>query len=137
MDINQLVDKARNSIAKFCIGECNAYCCRKGYIVLSEEEMHLIAGNKEKEMEENSNLDKIDDCQFLLNLNIGCPKLIDSKCTIHANPKRNTVCKEFPLFIEGNSIRFSIRCPAVQKGLFYSYEHQFIKKGYKLNKIEN
>ncbi|MFQ5474254.1 MAG: hypothetical protein ACE5DM_00290 [Candidatus Nanoarchaeia archaeon] len=38
-----IADRARESISQYCIEECKAYCCRKGYLLLTPEEKALVA----------------------------------------------------------------------------------------------
>ena len=39
----RIANKARTCISEFCYEECNAYCCRKGYLILTEKEQILSA----------------------------------------------------------------------------------------------
>jgi len=130
-DIERILDEARRSISKFCIEDCHAYCCRKGHLTLTAKEADLITQNKTKEFEKQGTIKK-NKGRFSLNLGKSCPSLNDFKCIIHKDPERPLVCKQFPIFITGKSIRFSKGCPAVTKGLFYPYEKQFLNMGYKL-----
>ena len=81
-------------------------------------------------------LKKIDSNKFSLNMNSGCPMLKDFKCTIHKNKNRPEACKQFPIFIEGKTIRLSQRCPAVKEGLLYPFIKKMISQGYVLDKKE-
>ena len=130
-DIERILDEARTSISKFCIEECKAYCCRKGHLTLTAKETDLITQNKTKKFEKQGIIKKNKEV-FSLNLGKSCPSLTDFKCTIHKDPERPLVCKQFPIFITEKSIRFSKGCTAVTKRLFYPYEKQFLNQGYKL-----
>lgn len=141
MKIQELVSEARNSISEYCMNECNAYCCRKGYLLLTEKELDLIAGDKRQELEDNEFIKKQDNNLFSLSLsnNTGhCPRLEGSKCTIHKNPNKPSTCEKFPIFLneEKKEIRLSPRCFAVKENKLYSYTHQFLKLGFKINKEE-
>ncbi len=48
MDAEQIAEKARKSISKFCYEECNAYCCRKGYLILNKDEVDVVTQGKKK-----------------------------------------------------------------------------------------
>jgi len=135
MDAEALADKARNSISSFCINECKAYCCRKGHLVIKEDEIDEVMQGREAELENEGALTRTKDGRYSLNLdnsNEGCPSLKDNKCTIHKSSKRPKVCGDFPIFIEGNKVRFSGRCTAVQEGKFYPYVKKFLAMGFKV-----
>ncbi|MBU0461285.1 MAG: YkgJ family cysteine cluster protein [Nanoarchaeota archaeon] len=133
----EIAADARDSISKFCVEECKAYCCRKGYLVLTPSEAALVCGGKLKEFESRKIIKKLPFGQYSLFLGNpdGCPCLKENCCTIHKNPKRPDTCKTFPLFIEGNKIKLSQRCLAVKQDMMYPYIAELLKKGYKLIKI--
>ncbi len=139
MDINQLANEARNSISDYCINECNAYCCRKGYLILNEAEKNITVGSKEIEFSKNNDLKKLDDDKYSLHLGGqtgSCPSLVNNMCMIHKDPARSSTCKDFPIFIEDNNkIRLSPRCPAVKNNQLYAYSYQFVQLGFEINKI--
>ena len=134
MDADKLIVEARNSISSFCINECNAYCCRKGYLTLSDSEMKLIVGDLEEELIEKDILKSVKDGEWALFLGtpgLPCPRLKDSKCTIHDNPGRPSTCDQFPLFVlEGKNLRLSNRCLAVKQMKLYPYVKQLREMGY-------
>jgi len=131
-----IAEKARKSISKFCTGECKAYCCRKGYLVLSSEEADLVTQSRTKEFEEKGILNKIRDGKYSLDLGNSeytCPSLKkDFKCRIHKNPKRPLACKNFPLFLDEKTVKLSPRCLAVKCRKIYPYIVQLLRLGYKL-----
>ena len=141
MDIHQLAYEARNSISSYCMNECEGYCCRKGFLLLTEDELNLITGDKRESLEKNGYVRFIDDEKvFSLNLsnNFGsCPQLKDSKCLLHKNPARPATCSSFPIFIneEKKEIRLSPRCYAIQENKLYPYIAQFKKLGFTVNEI--
>ena len=128
----KIVKEARASLSSFCVDECRAYCCRKGYLVLEEDEVGIVLNGKEKEYE--GSLKNLGDGKYSLNmgkLNLPCPCLgPDFMCKIHNNKKRPLVCKEFPLFIKGNHIILSSRCLAVKQDKFFPYIKKLMKEGY-------
>lgn len=138
MDIQIIVSKARDSISDYCMNECNAYCCRKGFLILTEEELDLLTGSKREELEAKEFIKPQDNNKFSLNFSnhLGsCPQLKDSKCLIHKNPKRPSTCEKFPIFVdeEKKEIRLSPRCFAVKENKLYPYIHQFLELGFKVN----
>jgi Fe-S-cluster containining protein len=142
-DAERLAVKARNSISKYCYSECNAYCCRKGYILLNTNEAKLVTGKTQKGLEklkEIGVLIKTEKGKYVIDLaekQTGCPSLNESRCIIHDNPKRPAACKEFPLFIwkiDGKDIiHVSERCPAVKEGMLYPYLAKFKMMGFDIN----
>ena len=133
MKAEEIAEKARRSISNFCSEECKAYCCRKSYLVLTDEEVDLVAQGMRTGLENKKIIKKIKKEDYFLNLYNGCPSLKDNLCVIHNNPKRPIVCKQFPIFIKDKNIRFSPSCLAVKMDLFYPYVHQFLKMGYKIS----
>jgi Fe-S-cluster containining protein len=135
MNIEILVQEARNSISRFCYEECNAYCCKKGYLILSEEEIELMIIRDKEGLIKEKSLYKMPDDKYAFNLNnkFGfCPRLVDNKCTIHKHPNRSLTCKKFPIFVFAKSIKLSNRCLAVREGKLYAYIHKFKKMGYQV-----
>ena len=159
----KIAEQARNSISSICINDCKAYCCRKGFLVLNEAEKDVVTQNRAPELEQKAVLTKIGDGKYSLNLaGIGhqmsipgvskpgassqgtsspeasteesCPSLKDNKCTIYTHAKRPLACAQFPIFIHSDTIRMSPRCLAVKMNVFYPYEKQWIKLGFKLDK---
>ena len=135
MDAEKLAEKARSSISVYCIEDCKAYCCRKGYLELTKEELNLISNNDKKTLEDKNSLDYTQNETYLLDLGLqNCPSLKDSFCTIHKNPKRPNACKEFPLFIwENKIIHLSRRCPAVREEKLYPFIAKFKQMGYEID----
>jgi hypothetical protein len=124
--VERLAISARKSISSYCYNECLAYCCRRGYLLLSEKEVNLL---------------KIDittlkilpvDKRYIFNLSTGCPNLKKYKCIIHTNPDRPKTCKEFPLFISEKTIIITEDCPAVKDNMLYPFLAEFKKMGYEI-----
>lgn len=135
----QIIDKARKSISEFCINECNAYCCKKGYIMVRENQLNTIATKEEQELLKNEG--KLKEFEFAGKFQInfdnslgGCPALKENKCTVHENPLRPRICHEFPIFVQGDEIKISPKCPANQKNMFFPYERELIELGFKIIK---
>jgi hypothetical protein len=135
--IDLLAKKARNSISKYCIEECKAYCCRKGYLELKDKEMILTIGDKRQELEETGFLCEIEGGSFILNMSSpgGCPSLDKNfMCKIHKEKNRTLACKNFPIFVNetAKTIRISPRCAAFKSGKFYAFTREIKLKGYRL-----
>jgi Fe-S-cluster containining protein len=137
MKVQEIAKEARESISKYCIEECKAYCCRKGHLILNEEELKLLTGDKQEELENKGFIKIQENNMFALKLgnHLGsCPKLNGSICEIHTNPKRPATCKNFPIFIdeEKKEIKLASRCFAVKENKLYPYIHQFLELGFKI-----
>lgn len=135
MDAEALAKKARRSIWEYCSAECHAYCCRKGYLVLTTKEADLITANMVIQFMKEERLIPLDNgfwSLFLGKTDLPCPMLKDFQCMIHDNAARPLACKEFPIFVEGNVVRLSGRCPAVKEGKFYSYISKWAAGGFKV-----
>lgn len=135
MEAEKIADNARNALSKYCIEECSGYCCRKGYLILSEEEMELITNDKQNLLRVEGSIRPLMGRKYsvaLTNSLGGCPSLKDSKCTIHKNSKRPLACKEFPIFIWNKQVRISKRCFGAKTGLLYPYIRQLIALGYEI-----
>jgi len=125
MTPEEVAKKARKSISSYCYDDCKAYCCRKGYLTMNLKEACLVTNNFT-----NQNTTKIiPNGRFSLDLNKTCPRLVEHMCTIHKKRNRPSACKEFPIFITGNTVLISSRCPAVKENKLYPYIKQWKKMG--------
>ena len=130
--LERIANKARKSISEFCLHECNAYCCRKGYLTFKQNSVKLISCGREEEFLANGTLVETSTGNFAFNLNIeGCPCLKDSRCSVHKSKNRPSCCQTFPFFIQGNTFFLSSRCPAVKGNLFYPFVRKLLLLGYK------
>lgn len=132
----RVANQARNSLSKYCAEECKAYCCRKAYIVLRENQVDKVTQNRREELLKKGVLKKLDDGRYSLHLgdrNISCPSLDKNfMCTIHKSKLRAQACRDFPLFMEGNMVKLSPRCLAVKNDKLYPYVRQLLGLGCKL-----
>lgn len=131
----RIANKARKALSRYCVEECSAYCCRKGYLLLNESEMKIIVADNEKILTDEESLRKMIDGMYSLSFSNsfeGCPQLKNSKCMIHAKKKRPTVCHEFPIFITKDQARISPRCYGVQAGLIDPYITELKKAGFEI-----
>ncbi len=129
-----IADEARNSISNYCINDCHAYCCRKGYLVVNKEDIDTVAQGKTKELIEKGQLEENKQGKMALFLGAtekGCPSLKDNMCTIYTDGHRPKVCGDFPLFLEKDHVRESPRCLAVKNNLLYPYVKQITMLGFK------
>jgi len=135
IDAEKIAEEARNSISKYCFEECGAYCCRKGYLVLTEEEAKVVTRDDIAGFLKNNRIKKIKDNKYSFYLgdyNHQCPCLKDLKCIAHKDPNRPLACRQFPVFIEGKNLRLSPRCLAVKNNLLYPYVAKLVKNGFKI-----
>lgn len=139
MDAEKIAEKARKSISKFCIEECKAYCCRKGYLILNTNEVEEVTQGRKDELEDKKILKIIKDGRYSLymgNYDAPCPSFKDFKCIIYNSKNRPKTCRDFPLFIDGKNVFLSPRCLAVKNGLLYPYMMQLSMLGYKILKSD-
>ncbi len=133
MDAEYIANKARKAISKFCYEECHAYCCRKGYLILTHKEADLVTQRHTREMIASKMINELKDgklSMYMGKTDSPCPSLKDYKCAIHTRKNRPLVCRQFPIFIEDKVVRLSHRCPAVGSGLFYPYITKWKSLGY-------
>lgn len=126
---------ARKSLSKFCREECKSYCCRKGYLVLNQKELGLVSQCKKNELINQGRLKKTNDGRYSLFIgdsNQPCPSLSGLKCLVYGHKHRPKCCREYPLFIEGNTLRLASRCPAVSLGMLYPYAKRIQMLGYEI-----
>ena len=133
MKIDTILRDARKSVSRFCYEECGSYCCRKGYLVVSKIQADLISGNRFIEFQ-SKHIIKVLGNQtysfYIGNPEFSCPSLKENKCMVHTKKNRPQACKEFPIFLVNNIVRFSSRCPAVVLNKFYPYIKKIMKLGY-------
>jgi len=133
--IQELANSVRAKISDYCYTECHAYCCRKGYLMISEEELNLIVGEDKNKFISEGSVSEMINGKFRLDFSNscgGCPQLKDFKCMIHTEEKRPQTCKDFPIFILGKKIKISNRCPAKKAGKFYFFEKEATDLGYEI-----
>ncbi len=146
VEAEKLAISARESISSYCYTECKAYCCRKGYLLLTAEEVALMRNSCKDDLEMIPT--DANEQRYVFNLGsrvTGCPNLENNsdinsdnhadryKCIIHKDPKRPKACKEFPLFIWSNkTVMVTNVCPAVKEHKLYPYLVQFKSMGYKI-----
>ncbi|MBU1201278.1 MAG: hypothetical protein KJ583_02240 [Nanoarchaeota archaeon] len=128
LDGEDIVKIARKSIGKFCIEECKAYCCRKGYLILKENQLDLVMQGRKEELDCILKPLKDDTfSMFMGNHNQSCPSLTTSyTCQIHKKRNRPQACKDFPVFLTSNKIILSPRCLAVKGFIHLMCCHQFV-----------
>ncbi len=138
MDAEKIAKQARKSLGKYCMQECHAYCCRKGYLIL-DKELNLVVNGKKDLLLQNNFLKKMENGKYSLFLGNpeGCPMLKDFGCMIHKKRNRPLACREFPLFLKDNKIILSSRCPAVKENKLFPYVKKLEALGYKVDKDNN
>ncbi|OIO64201.1 hypothetical protein COY28_01275 [Candidatus Woesearchaeota archaeon CG_4_10_14_0_2_um_filter_57_5] len=110
MTIAQVAASARRSLGPYCESECRALCCSKGILPIDAKSQPRF-GNPGS---------------FIV-LDNGCPHLFASKCRIYQN--RPSACREYPIWVRGNTVTLSTGCPGVQSGKFYAHERQLLRLG--------
>lgn len=138
MEPEEIAEQARRSISDFCINECHAYCCRKGFLVMTPEETVLVTHKHKAELLRRKVLNEMKDGRFSMDFTNhlgGCPRLKNFKCTIHDDAGRPDTCKKYPIFLKDKTIRLSPRCPAVQQNKLYPYVRQLISMGFKIKEF--
>lgn len=137
MEINTLADMARNDISDYCINECKAFCCSKGILVLTKDELFATFGDDEDEIEANKQyITEQKDGRFALELSRGekgCPSLDEHKmCKIHKSSRRSKTRSDFPIFIKEKQIFISPRCFAHVDRKFYAFRYQAEEMSYEI-----
>jgi len=89
----------KRALARHCI-ECNAMCCRKGYLPLERRLSQFCGQEKES------------GGRLLLSLDGGCPALFSGRCMAYS--RRPKACREFPIKVEEDTVIASSSCPAVK-----------------------
>ena len=134
--VEKIADAARNSLGDYCMNECKAYCCRKGFLVVTEDQADTVTQGQTKQLISEKKLTPIEGGGLALDFGAtgGCPSLKDFKCTIYTDKKRPKACGDFPVFIWKNEVvRLSTKCPAVRENKLYPYMDKIKKLGYKLS----
>ena len=124
MKPKDIINQAFLEIRDYCSEECKAYCCRKGYLPLNQEEAKQFKGE----------LRKLKDGTYNFFFKRYCPHLKEFKCTNYKNRPR--ACRSFPVYIKDKQIIFSSKCLAVKENLFYPCIKQLISLGYDVQEKE-
>ncbi len=134
--INIILDNVRNSLGNYCINECHALCCKKGYLGLhNEDEVKSITARKKTFYFKNKTLEKIENTKYRFNLekNNGCPNLTTTfTCNIHTNPNRPRLCKDFPIFKVKDFIITASFCPAIENKILQKEFDELREMGYRI-----
>lgn len=134
MNIKNSAEQARKSISSYCYSECKSYCCRKGYLILSKSQVNTVTQGKARKLEEKGLLNNLKDGKYSMYMgdySYPCQSLgNDFKCTIHKKRLRPKACRDFPIFVDGNRVMLSYRCPAVKEGKFYPFIRKWKLESY-------
>jgi len=132
----ELAVLARRSLSDYCCFECEAYCCRIGYLLLSANEVGLMKDVDISTLKMMPLRSEIDEKRYIFSLGLGragCPNLSNSQCIIHTNPARPDACKKYPLFIgENKTVIITDECPGVRENRLFTYLSEFKTMGYTL-----
>lgn len=102
---------------------------------MEETEVDAVTQGRRKELFERGVLTMTKHGKYAMNMSMletGCPSLKDYKCTIHTRRKRPDTCRQFPIFLEGKTVKVSTRCLASKQGLFYPYLARLSRMGYRI-----
>ena len=134
MDAFELVNEARSSIGTYCMNECKAQCCRRGFLpLLNKQQMDAVIGRKQNEFIKSKIITKKNNISILDMNKHQCPKLTeDFKCGIYNNKERPQSCADYPLMLANNMLIAASNCPAVQNGLLNKYFSELKKLGVKI-----
>lgn len=118
-----VADEARDSLGKFCLEECKGYCCRKGYLAITESNVNTVSQGHKAEFLENGKLKLMSPGNYSLAICNDCPSLDTSNfhCLIYKDELRPKVCADFPIIVNGNMVIFSSRCLAVRENKLFGY----------------
>ena len=124
MDAEQLVNIARNSLSDYCINTCKAKCCKKGKLVLSENEAKLLVKDIDK-------LEKKENGIYVLNIDKkNCPKLNNNMCGVY--DRRPKTCGDFPLYLHGETLITANTCQAVNENVLNEFFERMKKVGIRI-----
>ncbi len=140
MKIDHILRKARQSISSFCYEECNAFCCRKCYLILKPSQVDEVTQGRKTEMMKDGLLTEMKDGRYSMYMgaaDLPCPSLKENKCSIHTSRKRPKTCRDFPIFVKDDMVLLSPRCLAVRMGLLYPYVKRLMMLGYRVIKAED
>ena len=129
-EAHRIAEAARASLSSFCIEECKAYCCRRGYLSVTEKEAQPIlskCSDFQKEFKVT-----VKPAAISISLEGDCPALAENKCSIYS--ERPQVCRDYPIFLEGNFLKVSAYCTGAKEGRLYPYIAEIIRLGYTLVK---
>lgn len=124
--MEELINIAREKISSYCLSSCEAECCKRGTMKISDNQVELMTkGNMSlvKSLPNNEYRVKITPCVNESN----------NKCSVYK--KRPVVCREFPIrvFNLKETIISIGKCKAVDSGVI-DEELNTLKLKYKIIK---
>lgn len=134
-EINDDLNKIRDSLSPYCINICKSKCCKFGKLLLqNKNELDLLVKAEKKEqyfkekiLEENP---KTKNIYFNHEKIGGCIHLKKNKCMVYNNPHKPQICRDFPIFKVGKYIMTSSFCQAIENKII---EEDLIKIANKHN----
>jgi Fe-S-cluster containining protein len=112
--LEALADEARDSLSSYCINTCKALCCKSGHLTITKAESEIFP--KDKKVERADGL-------YEIPLQPQCIHLKNNKCTVYEN--RPKPCRNFPVYVRGETILFASWCKGQQAGLLEIYIQKF------------
>ncbi len=131
--ISAILDEANKILGPRCTNQCNALCCKRYSLVLSEKEMKIVVGEKETELRAHGKLKPRMGGGWLLNIDGGCPALDkNNRCTVYQN--RPSVCRNAPFVFDEDykMVKVGCGCSAVTSGLLNPFFKRFEEAGWKV-----
>ena len=119
--IAQLAQEARTSLSTFCSQTCKALCCKSGQLIVSETESILFPTTR---TERPDGLYAIQIAPKCIHLNS------NNQCSIYDS--RPKPCRDFPVYVRGETIVIAGWCQGQQAGLLQEFVIQFEKLGCKV-----
>lgn len=129
--LRAILAEANAVLGPHCTKNCNALCCKRYSLVLSEKEMKTVVGEKEKALRETGKLKPRMGGGWLLNIDGGCPALDkNNQCKVYKN--RPSVCKNAPFVFDEDykMVKVGCGCSAVTSGLLNPFFKRFEEIGW-------
>lgn len=108
--MESIIDIARNKISAYCLSNCDAECCKRGSIKITENQINLMTkGDK-------SLLEELPNNEYRVKLT-PCINIDGNKCLVYQN--RSDVCRRYPIRLINLSqpiINIS-KCKAIDAGI--------------------
>ncbi len=119
-EIQQLANEARASLSEFCSQTCKALCCKSGQLIVSQEESQIFPATRTERP----------DGLYAIQIAPKCIHLKNDRCSVYES--RPKPCRDFPVYVRGETIVIAGWCQGQQAGLLEEYKEKFRKLGCKV-----
>ncbi|MDP2925436.1 MAG: hypothetical protein Q8N99_03625 [Nanoarchaeota archaeon] len=115
-ELDKIISSSYKLLEEFCMGSCNARCCKEGFLRLDEKgESHFINRNPQNIIDKKENI-------VIFSTHPRCPFLSDNnQCKIHKNKLKPVICSLYPIKVIGDKddvlVIFHPSCRAVYEGV--------------------